>query len=241
MIDLVLDIETTGLLKGPGLGDPYDENTGFLKDDREILEIGYLRVDDDTEEILSSGTLYFYKPYFQIENEAQRIHGLTRGFLKQYEGEFERNLIMLNSLIQKTCIIGKNSTGFDVPYIKGFIDKHGRGQINMNNVVTWTAVKKIDGTGVLNYSPWLYQIDVQDTFRKTWREMYMRKTNQIISAQRKGTLMEYIDILEKQDELDSIYASLDKDRETGAHGALYDSVATYIVWKECRRLGLLRN
>jgi len=121
MIGTIIDIETTGWLK-------FETNptTGVstLSDESEILEIGFINIDMQTKKILTHGTLYFYKPYFHVESQAQSVHGLTREFLKQYEGDFNKNMIALNSLIQSGCLIGKNSEKFDIPFIKAFIDKH---------------------------------------------------------------------------------------------------------------------
>ena len=46
-------------------------------------------------------------------------------------------------------------------------------------------------------------------------------------------------MLNLHDELNSIYGSMKKERETGFHGALYDSVATFLVYKKCKEIGLV--
>lgn len=231
MIGLVIDIETTNLLTGQGLDAPYDPSTGYLKDDREILEVGYLRIEDTTGEIISHGTLYFYKPYFDVE-KTQHIHGIDREFLKQYEEDFNRNLIILNSLIQKTLIIGKNSNSFDIPFINGFIDKHSKGLLPMASAVALSKTKDIDGS-FISYTPELYTYDVQKAFKDEFRRLYEQKHGVSLHHNKRGTLMDYIEVLGLQDELDKLYENLDKERTTRAHGALYDCCATYLVWKHC--------
>lgn len=233
MISTIIDIETTNLLTGPGLSEPIDKTTGYLKDDREILEVSYIRVDNATAEILSSGSLYFYKDYFQIENEAQRFHGLTRDFLKQYKDDFDKNLIILDSLFQKTNIIGKNSEHFDIPFIRGFIDKHGKSKLNLDDLIIQAKIKKIDGDRLI-YNPILFSTEIQSIFKSTFRRLYTEKTGQVLHPNKRGTLSEYIEVLDAFDKVDEIYASLPKDRVTKAHGALYDCVMTYVVWKECK-------
>lgn len=237
MINTFIDIETTNLLHGKGLDAPFDERTGFLKDDREILEVGYLRADDETKEFLSAGTLYFYKPYFKVESCAQEATGLTREFLEKYEDQFDENLIKLVALIQQTNICGKNSDIFDIPFIKGFIEKHSKYSLCFERMIYQDKIKRIDGNGYLEYSPWLYSTDIQKIFSKKWKEMYERKYN-ISVGRRLGTLMEYVEILELQNKLEELYAKIPKDRVTKAHGALYDTVATYLVWCECIDMGL---
>lgn len=232
MVGLVIDIETTS--RYPTIS----EQTGYLRDDCEILEVGYLRVDTITKEILSHGVLYFYKPYFRVESEAQQIHGLTRSFLEQYEKDFEKNLITLTALIQKTLLIGKNTEGFDIKFIDRFIDKHSKGILKLENTVNKQRIKTYDGRNFF-YDNASWSQDMQVIFPITFRQLYYDKYKEVLPKNRKGKLGEYIDVLNAREEVDRIYASLTKDRETGAHGALYDVVMTYVVWLECDKRNLL--
>lgn len=282
MIGTVMDIETTGWLK-------FETNptTGVstLSDDSEILEVGYMNIDMNTKKILTYGTLYFYKPYFRIETEAQRVHGLTRDFLKKYEGDFEKNMIALNSLIQCGCIIGKNSEKFDIPFIKAFIDKHMGRKFNIPNLVALAEMKKYNG-GTISYSDTLAALDLQSIYKERYRKLYDKrfgialgkgediqanikefesKNNLVInpdavttytiqhnqcvssgistvtyplperpmlSSQKKGKLEDYIEVIPfGLEAVKAVYDGLEnKARITGAHGALYDVVMTYIVW-----------
>lgn len=270
MVGTILDIETTGFLQ-------FDTLTGrsILSDNSEILEVGFITIDMNTIKILSYGTLYFYKPYFNIESDAQRIHGITREFLKQYENQFNKNLIALNSLIQNTCIIGKNSKRFDMPFIKAFIEKHAPDSFDIEDLTIKLNMDAYNG-GKVHYVNPTYGIDLQDIYKERFRERHYDKytyyqneikknnftvpqelidkfestyheqfdydkimTMPMITPKKKGSLGDYIDCIPNgQSMADSYYNSLDKERVTGKHGALYDAVLTFIVWLDARIAGL---
>ena len=230
MIGLVLDIETTSLYR------TLNPDTGYLYDSNEILEVGYLRIDMNTTEILGHGVLYFYKPYFQIENKAQEFHKLTRDFLEKYESEFDKNLVILNSLVTQTCIIGKNCDTFDIPYIYFFVDKHSKGTLSLKNVVNSKDIKTYEG-GSFYYDPASWSHDVQTLLAPIYRDLYYEKYG--TSTSKKGTLEQYIDVLDAYDKVEEIYSKLDKERTTGAHGALYDVVMTYVVWLYLREKNIV--
>jgi DNA polymerase elongation subunit (family B) len=226
MIGTVVDIETTGFLKF----DTDEHGFSRLSDNSEILEVGFITIDMSTARILNHGELYFYKPYFNIESDAQRIHGLTRDFLKQYEQDFEKNLIALNSLIQSTCIIGKNSDKFDMPFIKAFIDKHAGPKFNIPEVVS-TLNMKAYSNGYVEYPDRSYAMDLQVLFKNKYHELYYDKYHVSLASNKRGTLTDYIDVIpDAQEATDAIYAGFSKTRVTGAHGALYDATMTLVVW-----------
>lgn len=187
-VALICDIETTGLDK--------------FKDD--ITEFGWIRIDPNTTEILDHGVIYFYKDSFNVE-ATQHITGLTREFLSQYSGDFEKNLAAMMSLMSNTVVIGKNSKFFDVPFIQQFIRRWG----------TSTTVSVTS------------QLDVQELFTPIFKQLYLKKYNKPYTG-KFGKLGQYIEVLDAEDEVKLIYNSLDKVRETEAHGALYDCVMTLV-------------
>lgn len=229
MIGTVMDIETTGWLKF-GMVNGWST----LSDESEIIEVGYLNINMDTKKILTHGTLYFYKPYFDIESPAQQVHGLTREFLAPHENEFTSNLIALSSMIQCTCLIGKNSDKFDIPFIKAFIEKHAGDKFNIPDVVTRLNMKGYNG-GKVGYDDSLYPLDMQTIFKDRYHDLYYDKYKVPVASSKRGKLEEYIDVIPGGKEAtDLVYESLSKERVTGAHGALYDAVMTYVVWCDAR-------
>lgn len=233
MIGTVIDIETTGYLQ-------FDTSSGRsqLADTSEILEVGFLNIDMESRDILTHGTLYFYKPYFFIESPAQAVHGITRDFIRQYEDQFEMNLIALNSLIQSTCLIGKNSDKFDIPFIKAFISKHVGDDFNIPELVRQLDMKAYNG-GKVRYEDTLYALDMQTLYKDRFHELYFDRTGNKLPPNKKGTLEQYIAVINSgQEAVDYIYGDLNKERVTGAHGALYDAVMTYIVWCDACNAGL---
>lgn len=234
MVGTVIDIETTGFLKF----DINSDGVSLLSDKSEILEVGYINVDMDTKRIINSGTLYFYKPYFDIESDAQKVHGLTREFLQQFEKDFDNNLIALNSLIQCTCIIGKNSDKFDIPFIKAFIKKHAGMCFDIPNLVSQLDMKGYNG-GYVTYTDNMYALDMQKIYVNRWKSQYFDKTGVNVPPNKKGTLSEYIDSIDGGREVtNKLYSIMPKVRETGAHGALYDCCMTYVVWYDACKAGL---
>lgn len=288
MIGTVLDIETTGYLKFTTLPD----GTSVLSDESEILEVGFINVDMDTCRPLTHGVLYFYKPYFNVESDAQRVHGLTREFLQQYEDKFTENLIALNALMQNAIIIGKNCANFDIPFIEKFILKHGGTKLNIPALVHKAGMQAYYG-GKVYYDKDLSSLDMQNIYKSRYKKLYAGKyglqlglnanyeesvkkfedglgikldgsqlsalkdmhdkliqmrftdtvyplpTRQPLSAQKRGTLTEYIEVIPNGKHMvEAFYESLTKERSTGAHGALYDCVATLVVWLEAKANGL---
>lgn len=225
MIGTVIDIETTGYLQ-------FDTASGVstLADTSEILEVGFMNINMDTRAILNYGTLYFYKPYFFVESPAQAVHRITRDFISEYEDKFDMNLVALNSLIQSTCIIGKNSDSFDIPFIKAFIRKHGGDEFDIPELVRSLGMKAYNG-GKVYYNDTLYALDMQKLYKERFHELYLEKTGNKLPPNKKGTLEQYISCIPfGQEAVDTVYNGLKKDRVTGAHGALYDAVMTYVVW-----------
>lgn len=199
MLYTIVDIETTGFHKEGG---------------DEILSFGFIRINSDFE-IKASGTLYFYKPNFNVgKYPACTIHKLSKAFMETKEADFKDNLKKMYSLCYDTTIIGKNSTQFDMPFIQNFIRRHC-------STIEPLEYKKT--------------FDVQKYFSPIFKER--------TGESRVGTLTDYVNLLGiTQDDIKEVYNSLPtKDSESmHMHGALYDCVATYLVFKETCKILKLR-
>lgn len=229
---LVVDIETTGYLA-------YENKVingmteSVLADRSEILSIGYLRVDLDTSTIFDAGVLYFYKPYFEVESNAQNIHKLQRSFLQQFEDQFEDNLCMLESLLYNTVIIGKNSDSFDIPFIDAFLRKH-RGTMPLFSYINTLKMKRYDESRlVLTTDTTTY--DVQSTFAPLYRQLMLQVRGVELSNRKKGTLTEYLDLLDPNREgvntlLDRVRSLTTAEFVSSAHDAMFDACATWYVY-----------
>lgn len=200
MIYTCMDIETTGL--------------NAAVDD--LLSVGWLRFNEDFK-VLSNGVLYFYQPDFKVEKyPACDIHKLTRDFLREYEGDFATNYKKLFTLFHRSNMIGKNSNGFDIPFIKEFLLRHCRKAYN----------------------------DLQPEVLKTFdvqvyvAPIYQKRNN----TTKKGTLTQYAQMYGITDDnirevMNNLPTKVSENQHY--HGALWDAVVTYLVMKAyCEETGL---
>ena len=216
----------------------------ILDDSAEIVSVGYLRVDLDADRIFDAGVLYFYKPYFHIENDAQKIHKLQRSFLEQYEDQFQTNLAILESLLINSIIIGKNCDAFDIPYIEAFLKKHRGGKslypyINSQGMKNYDKKKLVLENNTTSY-------DVQTKFAPLYRGL-MRKVHGVeLSERKKGTLTEYIELLDPERKdvntlIEEIKSLTSDEFCASAHDAMYDVAMTYVVFKFLQEVAKRRN
>ena len=182
----------------------YDiETTGLIPEYHQILSFGYMRVNDKLE-ILESGTLYFYQDDWTISADSYRVHGLGAEFLNQYKKDFFKNIALMYSMLNNSCVIGKNNIRFDGPFVKRFIKRH---------------------TLALDDLRFLQEIDMEKEYGKVYRSE---------TGSRGGTLTDYIEHLGyTQNDVKEVYESLpNKDNHAmHMHGALWDVVCTYLVLK----------
>lgn len=261
---IVIDIETTGYKKmktiyynaaGDRLSDaeadaiPIEQRYLYhqeevLDDSAEILSVGYIRVDLDTNRIFGAGVLYFYKPYFQVENKAQETHHLQRSFLEQYEDKFQENLAQLESLLINAIIIGKNSDSFDIPFIDAFLKKH-RGELPLYAYINSQGMKDYDKKKLklVNYAS---SYDVQTKFAPIYRGLMLKVNGVELSSQKKGSLEDYITLLDSDREdtnsiVNEVRSITNDEFVASAHDAMYDVVMTFVVYKFLQRIAKRSN
>lgn len=186
------------------------ETTGFNKMSDDILEVGYIKC-NGIGKILSGDTLYFYKPEFQVESGAQKVHGLTREYLQGYEKYFYRNLAALSTIVTEGNIVGKNNNAFDIPFIRAFLQR---------------------------YMPYLYtpdikkSVDVQELLTEEFRNWY-KTTYNVANTRKKGTLIELIDMIGlKQEQIkEQFKLEFPNSERVNIHSALYDAYMTLLLFK----------
>lgn len=108
-IALGLDIETTGL-------DPVDDR---------IIELCLIKVDTDTGAELGEKT-WLFNPGRPIDPAAQAVHGITFERVAM-EPMLDKTLAEEIALWLSECAfwIGHNGAGFDVPFIRNELFRHG--------------------------------------------------------------------------------------------------------------------
>lgn len=93
------------------------------------VSLAYLTLDDGLNDAVQSGVLYFHKPGINYDSkqyaEAQAIHGLTDGFLHQFEESYDENVSKTFTLFNKANICGYNIKGYDFNLAKYFLCREG--------------------------------------------------------------------------------------------------------------------
>ena len=255
---LVIDIESTDYLKTVDVFRTIDgravsfesasiqerANGSWKKElsaESNILSVGYLRVDLDSEKIIGAGTLYFYKPHFNVER-ATHIHGLTREFLSAYEDEFDKNLAKLESLMLNAVVIGKNSDAFDLPFIKLFLEKY-RGEGSLYQFINTLGMKNYEKKR-LRVIDEMISIDIQKVFAPMYRKLAESVYGVSLSGRKKGTVRDYVELLANDPNFSiepviaEASAYMTDEYQAHFHDAFYDVCATWLVFKFCKAIGL---
>lgn len=100
------------------------ETTGLSSSVNDIVQFAFITIDHNFR-IIRAKNCYMYQEGMDWTAKAESIHHLSREFLKQYEDEFDYNLCILNTVTHRCNLVGHNITGFDLPFIKGFLLKNG--------------------------------------------------------------------------------------------------------------------
>lgn len=255
---LVIDIETTSYLKTNSVfrttdGRAIDFNTASvqerangawrdeLADDANILSVGYLRVDLDSNNIIGAGTLYFYKPHFNVE-ATTHVHGLTREFLSTYESEFDKNIAKLEALMLNAVVIGKNVKAFDIQFIRLFLQKY-RGDFSLYQFINSIGMQTYDKTKLRIFDT-MTTLDVQSIFAPVYRKLCAHIYGVELSNKKKGSLEDYVNLLATdpnfsiQPVLEEANAFMKDEYQVHLHDAFYDVCATWLVYKFCKHIGL---
>lgn len=200
MIFTAFDIETTGL--------------GRQSDD--ILELGYIRFDNETFEIYGYGEVWFYKPEFQVEKAAY-VHHLSRGFLMQHQDKFEENLATMYSVLQGATVVGKNSYAFDIPFVENWMRRQARYLIPLQVRCS---------------------LDIQDKCG-AYYQVWCRENN-VTPSSAKGKLEDYMKMFGiAEQQLKNDFHKLFKSERDQAHSALFDAYMTYLAAKHAVEKGIV--
>ena len=100
------------------------ETTGFNGTSDAVCQFAFITVNQNLLPVRARN-YYFYKEGMPWSEQAAAVHGLTRSFLKQYEDEYEQNLIRMYTVLQRGNLVGHNSNGFDIPFANQFLMREG--------------------------------------------------------------------------------------------------------------------
>ena len=93
--------------------------------------------------------------------------------------------------------------------------------------------------GKVRYEDTHYALDLQTHYKERFHELYELQNGVKLPPNKRGTLSEYISVIPHgQEAVDIVYGNMTKDRVTGAHGALYDAVMTYVTWCDACNAGV---
>lgn len=100
------------------------ETTGFSGTSDAVCQFAFMTVNQDMLPVRARN-YYMYKEGMSWSEEAAGVHKLTREFLKQYESEYEHNLLNMYTVLQRGNLVGHNSNGFDIPFVRQFLIREG--------------------------------------------------------------------------------------------------------------------
>ena len=186
------------------------ETTGFSKVFDSPVSVAYLSFNEKWE-ILDSGIMYFDDDSIGESNPgAFEVHGLTKDFLSQYRGDFERNNRKLFKLMERGNLVGHNIKQFDVPFLSAYLRRQGFSQETESK-----SKSKVEDRPV--------PMKVIDT-RSIYRPIF-------------HTGLTLDDLLYKADIPEVIIKLLLKKHfgeeavQSGHHDARYDTVAAYLLFQ----------
>lgn len=100
------------------------ETTGFSGTSDNVCQFAAITVNQQFLPIRAQN-YYFYKEGMKWSKDAEAVHGLSRQFLKQYEDQYNENLIKMYTTLQYGNLAGHNCKGFDIPFASQFLTREG--------------------------------------------------------------------------------------------------------------------
>lgn len=100
------------------------ETTGLSRSKDAVVQFAYTTITQDFVHVRSA-CLHFYKDGMPWSYEAEKVHGLSQDYLKQFKGQYHANLQHMYSVLQYGNLIGHNSKSFDIPFSDNFMCRNG--------------------------------------------------------------------------------------------------------------------
>lgn len=109
----------------------YDlETTGLSGSTCDVVQFAYIMFDSDMR-FLRSGSHHFYYEGMSWSEKAYEVHKKSRQFLKQFENEFEENLIKMYTTLNRAHLVGFNNVSFDNPFSNAWLKRMGLPELNL--------------------------------------------------------------------------------------------------------------
>jgi len=219
---------------------------GCLKCRRETLEEFLQKYENDFEKNLVALNALMQNAYIVGKNSKKFDIPFINAFLYKHAPELDIELLTMRLDMKAynggSVIYNNNVRDLDIQSI--YVDRfkslyRDKYSVRIGNPDTDvnTFVKKImDSDFLTNKEAVKQDVLQQHAYRVQehlgpWDYYFDKPMHDALKPRAMGTLEQYVDVMPNgKAYVDSVYESLEKDRVTGAHGALYDVVATYIIW-----------
>lgn len=197
------------------------ETTGLNVNTDDVLELAYITFRADIPaRIVDNGILYFYSEQFNNDSSSSKIHQLTPEFMSKYKDQKSKNLWKMFKLISRGNIIGHNINKFDIPMICNMLEREGYELYGLNRIIDTYSI----------YRPYTSKKNAINPL--TGEALSKPENNKLM------TLFEYIGYTDKT--IKSLQSILFPDVErTGAHTAMYDTIAAYYLYIYARKVGYI--
>lgn len=100
------------------------ETTGFSGTSDSVCQLAFMTVNQNMFPVRGRN-YYLYKEGMSWSEEAAAVHGLTREFLKEHADKYDENLLHIYTVLQRGNLVGHNSNGFDIPFVRQFLLREG--------------------------------------------------------------------------------------------------------------------
>lgn len=101
------------------------ETTGLSTTTNDIIQFAYCMFDSNNQFVKAENLYFYYEGMSWSQEAADASHHLSLEFLKQYEADFEKNILKMYSVLNRCNVIGHNSDSFDCPFVKNWLARRG--------------------------------------------------------------------------------------------------------------------
>lgn len=107
------------------------ETTGLDASICDIIQFAYANLDENFN-CIKAECLYFYRDDMHWSEEAFKIHGISKDFLRKYKDDYETNLKKMYITLARSNAVTFNGDNFDIPFCNTWLKKQGMLDINPN-------------------------------------------------------------------------------------------------------------